>query len=228
MGDEAVVVEDGPGPDRGVGSGAPVHRCVGPDFHIITDQDPAQLGNALVQTIVCAAVVECPAEAALPDPRAGLEMHPIPDQSVGQADTRTDVARAAQNHARANADLGFNHRPGADFCALADAGESADDHALAQLCVFGDARAGIDDGLRRHLRRVEQRRDLPVTAIGVGNRDSGRPCRHQRQRLCRDQHSAGFRGLQRTGVGRIVIEAQVLWRSLGQRCNIAEKQIGVR
>ena len=85
----------------------------------------------MVAAIVLAAVVKGPAEATLSDPRSGFEIHPVPNQGMGQADTGSNMTVTSENHARANADLRFDHRPGTDSCPGVDGDEGSDDCTLA-------------------------------------------------------------------------------------------------
>ena len=90
--------------------GPAVDGLVGADFHVVLDDDPADLRHLEV-----APAAHGEAETVLADPHARMDDDPVADQGVGDCCQRADVAVAADGDAVAD------HGAGGDACAASDA-----------------------------------------------------------------------------------------------------------
>ena len=151
------IVDFGAFADDRVARGAPIDRRIGADFDVVLNDGPPRLRDFLV-TLRRRQI----AEAVLADACAGMDDHPVADQSVQDRSARADRAVAADtnvgsyNHARSD------QRVRSDLGARPDNRERIDGHA------------GLESRRRMNLRT----RGAPVRI------EQGRRPQHVRERAC--------------------------------------------
>ena len=106
VGDLHQIVDLGPSPDDGGAQGGPVDGGVGPDLHVILDDDDPHLGNLVVSP-----AVGCIAEAVAPHHGPIVDDDPAPDPAaladahVGvEHGIRTDLRTVIDRHPREKGD----------------------------------------------------------------------------------------------------------------------------
>src|SRR5262249_44855658 len=100
---------------HGVAICTAIDRAPGSDFHVILNDDAADLGYFCVR--VSAQRI---AKAVLAEMAAGMNDHPVPDQAMQNRALRTDRTIAPDTHARSNDGMGGDNRAGPDFRARSD------------------------------------------------------------------------------------------------------------
>ena len=131
VGNEAMVVDNRPCADDGIRTRTTVDGSISSDFHIIPEDNPAELRDPLMQPITVAMLTQGPAEATLADTRAGFNVRTVANKRVRQTGAGADDAIAPQTNVFANAHMGLQHAPRADLGACANMNEGANIYACA-------------------------------------------------------------------------------------------------
>jgi hypothetical protein len=212
------IVETRAGTDHRVVQRPTVDRAVGPYLHVMSQHHAAKLRHADE-----AGGRDREAEAILADPRPGIDLDPIAEQGMAEADMRADTAIHAQHHAVAD------YRRGTDPAARADLDPRTDHHERADLGRGVDLRIGGDHRARMHpgnsrRRRKEHRRHPCPGQIGLVGDDRHRPRRNPGLHVGMNDHRAGLGCLQGGGIFAIVQKADVLGPGGLQRRDTRQQQ----
>ena len=191
------VVDLGALADHGIADRTAVDGSTGADFHIVLDDDAADLRD-----FKTASAAHHEAKAILADLAAAMNDDPIADQGVADRGAGADRAVAA------DPDLGTDHAVGAYHRAGADLGARPDDRAGFQRDAAFQARGRMHMGARHIVRRIERGRPQRMREqLARDDNESTKWLRHDergdagRQALrqrCGRQASAGV-GLRRPG-----------------------------
>ena len=146
MGDLHQIINLAAGADDSVGAGAAVNCGVSPDFDVVFDDDPSQLGNLEVSL-----GTEGKTKSILADAHAGVDNNAAPDDAVRERGVGADLAIVAQDHAVAKDYIGANMTAATDFGTLADNGARVYPTTGAKDRRLADHRRGRNG--RRHRRQ---------------------------------------------------------------------------
>src|SRR5258707_7036827 len=100
---------------HGVAVGATINRAPGSNFHVILNDDAADLWHFRVR-----APAQRIAKAVLAETAARMNDHPVPDQGMQNRALRADRTIASAGHARPDDGVRGHDRPGPDFRAWPD------------------------------------------------------------------------------------------------------------
>src|SRR6516164_1010080 len=194
--------------DDRIAQGPAVDRRICADFNVILDDDAPDLGHFLVSS-----PPHGEAESVLADRGAGMDGHPVANQSVGQSRVGTNVTVSPDKDPVADDAACGNG------CAAADRGFRADHRAwldgdpLFQMSAFGDALLCAAGAVARclWLERVgiKQSEYFSEAAIGL-RRDESRSAGWRLTReFGRDQTGGGTGMAEQRQIFRIVKKRQI-------------------
>jgi hypothetical protein len=213
--------------DHGIAAGAPVHGRIGADFHIVLNDDAADLRH-----------LEVPlgphgeTESVLPDAHARMKNDPVAEEGMGHSHVGGNRAVAPDLHLRAD------HRMGPDQGSRADLRMGPDDGSGINLHSMLQPSRRMDEGTRRDTRGCEGRfrshgrgkqdpEHLCEDAIGLRGHDGGGMRRHLGGKAWRHQAGPSPRCGQSGYIGRIVHIGEIAWACTFQRSDALKQKLPV-
>ncbi len=154
------IVDHGAGADDGIRAGTAVERGVGANFHIVADDDAAQLRH-----FDEAIGIGRKTETVLSDTHAGIEPDARTDNGVADRDLGAHPRVVAERTCSTDYAAGTDQCATTDFGPRAYHGERLDPTAFADLCAGVDASVGRNPRDRRRL-WIKGLRRQRVSAVG--------------------------------------------------------------